>query len=172
MDFIEDAFPSSGYSLLPEDSVKRAHMRAAINLVDNINGAWYPIYMKKAYEEADFKVLQEKFQKVEEFIVKHGSDSSPFAMGTKNPTQLDVHIYAHVERINMLKGSVWHDIVWTHVGFENYPRIVKLLEGIRARPEFRGTLANPKPWQQFIAKAAEKPSGVRVQLFLPISNDE
>ena len=60
MDFVEDAYPGQGYSLLPEDPVKRAHMRVAINLVDNVNGAWYPIYMKKANEEADFKNLQEK----------------------------------------------------------------------------------------------------------------
>ena len=61
---------------------------------------------------------------------------------------------------------------WKNLGFEKYPRIVKLLDGIRARPEFRGILANPKPYHQFVAQVAEKPPGVRVQLNLPISNDE
>ncbi len=83
-----------------------------------------------------------------------------------------MHIYAHVERIYMLKGSVWQDLLWKNVGFDKYPRIVKLLEGIRARPEFKGILANPKPYHQFISQFAEKPPGVRVQLYLPISNDE
>ena len=72
----------------------------------------------------------------------------------------------------MIKGSVWHDLFWKNVGFENYPRILKLLVGIRARPEFSGILANPKPQHELLAKFAEKPPGVRVQLYLPISNDE
>ena len=60
MDFVEDAYPGQGYSMLPEDPVKRAHMRVAVALVDNVNGAWFPIYMKKAYDEGDFKILREK----------------------------------------------------------------------------------------------------------------
>ncbi len=86
MEYIEDAFPGQGYSLLPEDPAKRAHMRVAINLIDGVNGAWYPIYMKKGADEADIKGLQDKLQKVEDFISTHGNDHSPFAMGTANPT--------------------------------------------------------------------------------------
>ena len=172
MDFLEDAYPGQGYSLLPEDPVKRAFMRIAINLVENLNSVWYPIYFKKAYDEADFKNLKEKLQKIEDFIAANANEGSPFAQGTPNPTQLDVHIYAHVERLRMLQGSAWNDLFWKNLGFEKYPRIVKLLDGIRARPEFRGILANPKPYHQFVAQVAEKPPGVRVQLNLPISNDE
>lgn len=102
MDFVEEAYPGQGYSLLPEDPVQRAHMRVAVNLVDNFNGAWYPIYMKKGYVEADFKNLQEKLQKIEDFIKTHGKEGSPFAMGTANPTQLDVHLYVHIERLLMI----------------------------------------------------------------------
>ena len=172
MDFIEDAYPGQGYSLLPEDPVKRAYMRIAINYVDSLNGVWYPIYFKKTYDEADFKNLREKMQKIEDFIAANGSEASPFAQGTPNPTQLDIHIYTHIERLNMIKGSVWHDLFWKNIGFENYPRILKLLEGIRARPEFSGILANPKPFYEHLAKVAEEPPGVRVQLHLPISNNE
>ncbi len=62
----------------------------------------------------------------------------------------------------MINGSVWHDSIWKQIGFEKYPRTLKLIEGIRSRPEFRGVIANPKPWREFIAKAAEKPPGERV----------
>jgi glutathione S-transferase len=148
-------------------------MRLAIPLVEAFNGAWYPIYMKKGYGEEEFKALHEKLQKLEEFVVANNkSETSPFAMGTENPTQLDFHIYVHVERVNMLKGSVFHDSIWSHVNWSSYPRILKLLQGIRERPEFRnGVIANPKPWHEFMAKVIEKPPGERVQLFLPISNE-
>lgn len=73
----------------------------------------------------------------------------------------------------MLKGSVFHDSIWSNIGFDNYPRITKLLAAIRERPEFKvnNVLAKPKPWQEFISKVAEKPPGERVVLYLPISND-
>lgn len=86
MDFVEDAFPEQGYSLLPTDPVQRAHVRLGTALVDAFNGAWWPIYMKKAYDEADFKALKEKLQKIEDFIASHGKQGSPFALGTANPT--------------------------------------------------------------------------------------
>lgn len=60
MDFVEDAYPKSGYSLLPADPVQRAIMRIAIALVDDANTAWFPIYMKKGYDEGLFKTLKEK----------------------------------------------------------------------------------------------------------------
>ncbi len=44
----------------------------------------------------------------------------------------------------MTKGSAWHDVFYENVKFENYPHILKLLEAVRARPEFKGILANPK----------------------------
>ena len=68
MEFLEDAYPVQGYSLLPEDPVKRALMRVAFPIADAIMSAWYPIYMKKGYDEEAFKNLQDKLQKVEDFI--------------------------------------------------------------------------------------------------------
>ena len=174
MDFIEDSYPDQGYSFLPADPVQRAQNRLGYSLVEALNGAWYPLYMKKAYDEAGFKVLIEKLQKIEDFIAANNKnpEKSSFAQGTDNPTQLDAHIYVHVVRIYMTKGSVWNDAFYENVKFENFPRIVKLLEAIRARPEFQGdVLANPKPWHEFLARSSAVADGSRLQLYLPISNE-
>ena len=109
MDFVEDAYPTSGYSLLPADPVVRAKMRIAIAQVDGLNAAYYPILMKKAGNEDDYKKLIAAIQKIEDFIAaNHGE--SPFAQGTENPTQLDIHYYTHLVRIRMNKGSALNDL--------------------------------------------------------------
>ncbi len=173
MDYIEEAYPSQGYSFLPADPVLRAKNRLGYSLIDGLNGAWYPMFFKKSSDEAGIKLLQEKLQKIEDFIKANNKnqDKSPFVQGTENPTQLDAHIYVHVERINMMKGSAWHDTFWVPTGFHNFPLLEKLLEAIRARPEFAGILANPKPWHELIKKCAEAPEGVKVGLYLPIENE-
>jgi glutathione S-transferase len=68
MDYIEEAYPDQGYSFLPADPVLRAKNRIAYNLIDGLNGAWYPMYFKKSADEAGIKALQEKLQKIEDFI--------------------------------------------------------------------------------------------------------
>ena len=131
------------------------------------------MYFKKSSNEAGIKLLQEKLQKIEDFIKANNKnlDKSSFVQGTENPTQLDAHIYVHVERIRMTKDSAWHDTFWVPTGFQNFPLIVKLLEAIRARPEFAGILANPKPYHELVKKSAEAPEGVKVGLYLPIENE-
>ena len=58
MDFIEDAYPQSGYSLLHPDPVHRAFMRVASStLIDGFNMAFFKIFMKRTYEKADFEAL-------------------------------------------------------------------------------------------------------------------
>jgi hypothetical protein len=73
----------------------------------------------------------------------------------------------------MMKGSAWHDLFYENVKLdENYPHIMKLLRAVRARPEFKGILANPKPWHELVSRIVAAPEGTRVALYLPISNDE
>lgn len=173
MDFAEDAYPTSGFSLLPEDPVLRAKIRIGTVLLDGYNQAYFPIYFKKTYDEADFVKLRDAIQKIESFLATNAKEGSSFALGTANPNQLDVHIYTHLERVRMLKGSEMHWI-WEHTHLESdYPLINKLLTAVREHSAFKGgdVLANPKPWHEFIGKMADKPSGERVQLYLPISNE-
>lgn len=88
MDYIEDAYPDQGYSLLPADPVLRAQNRLGYSLVEALNGAYYPLYFKRAYDEAGFKTLLEKIQKIEEFIIANNKnpEKSAFVQGTENPT--------------------------------------------------------------------------------------
>lgn len=172
MDFVEDAYPSQGYSLLPADPVLRAKMRLGIALTDAFGSAYFPIYLKKQTNEEEAKPLRAIIQKMEDFIAQNGKEGSPFALGTENPTQVDVHFYAHLVRMQMMEGSAFHDPIFVHMKLHEYPRILKLIAGIRARPEFRGVLANQKPYHEFLQKFSEKPSGERVHLFLPCDNDE
>lgn len=172
MDFVEDAYPSEGYSLLPADPVLRAKMRLGIALTDAYGSAYFPIYMKKQTNEEEAKPVRAATQKIEDFIAANGKEGSPFALGTENPTQVDVHFYAHLVRVQMMEGSAFHDPVYAHIKLDDFPRINKLLAAIRARPEFKGTLANKKAYHDWLNKHAAKPAGERVQLFLPCDNTE
>ena len=147
-------------------------MRLGINLTDAFGAAYFPIYLKKQTNAEEVKPLRAVLQKMEDFIAANSKEGSPFVMGTENPTQIDVHFFAHLVRIQMMEGSAFNDTIYEHIKFNEYPRIVKLLAAIRARPEFRGTLANPKSYHEFVDRFAAKPPGERVQLFLPCDNDE
>ncbi len=68
----------------------------------------------------------------------------------------------------MIKGSAWHDVFYEPTKFENYPHLIKLLEAVRARPEFKGILANPKAFHKQIIKVIDSPMGVRTPLGLPV----
>ena len=172
MEYAEEAYPTQGYSLLPADPVVRAKMRLGIALTEALGPVYFPIYLKKATNEEEVKPLKEKIQKIEDFIAANGNDTSPYAIGTENPTQLDIHIYVHLVRVAMMEGSAFHDSIFVHVKFNDYPRIQKLIAAIRARPEFKSTLASTKAQHAFLAKFAEKPANERVQLYLPCDNDE
>jgi glutathione S-transferase len=74
MDYIEDAYPDQGYSMLPADPVLRAQNRLGYSLVEALNGAWYALYFKKAYDEAGFKLLHEKLRKIEDFIIANNKN--------------------------------------------------------------------------------------------------
>ena len=91
MEFVEEAYPTQGYSLLPADPVVRARMRLGINLVDGLLGAYDQIYLKKSTNEEEVKPLKEKLQKIEDFLATNDKEGTGFAMGTKDHTQLDVH---------------------------------------------------------------------------------
>ena len=144
MEYVEDAYPVQGYSLLPSDPVKRAQLRMLAPIPESFFGAWFPIYMKKAAVEPELSKLLEALQKQDDLIAKHGSDSSPYVLGTDKPTQLDVHLFAGVSRVYYLKGSAMEESVWNHIPWTNYPRVVKLIETMCALPELQGTLALPR----------------------------
>ena len=111
--------------------------------------------------------MRDNLQKLEDYITKHGSESSPFALGTENPTQLDIHIYAGLSRALFAKDSPYHDL-YASVHYDRFPRVLKLAEGIQARPEFEGVIATHKQFIGYCRKQAEAPVGVKVQLYLPV----
>ena len=49
---------------MPSDPVKRAHMRLAFPVINSLNMAWYPILMKKAYNEEQFNAVRLELQKI------------------------------------------------------------------------------------------------------------
>jgi glutathione S-transferase len=103
--------------------------------------------------------------------VANAAREGPFAFGSEDPTQLDVHVYAHLERLAMMKDTAMNWL-WEHAQFENYPHINKVNAAIRAHPAFQGdrVLAKPGAWGEFVGRMAAQPPGVRVQLYLPIAN--
>ena len=62
-------------------------MRLAFPLINSLNMAWYPILMKKAYNEEQFNAVRLELQKIEDFITSNNkSETSSFSLGTENPT--------------------------------------------------------------------------------------
>ena len=136
-------------------------MRLAIPIADEL-WVYYPLTMKKAADEEQFKKVIDALQKVENLLIANGKEGSPFALGTENPTQLDVHLFVTLLRIYMIKDSVWHDLFYVNFHFENYPHILKLIAGMKARPEFKGAIANPKPYHAYLKAHSETPAGHKV----------
>ena len=137
MDYAEEAFPDQGYSMLPADPVQRAQMRLAIPLSEQLFSAFYTMFMKKVHDETDVKNTKEKLQKMEDFLAKHHKDGSSFALGTENPTQLDIHFHAPLSRLEFFRNSCFHEEMFVPIGFdENYPLCKALFEAVQARPEF------------------------------------
>jgi hypothetical protein len=48
-----------------------------------------------------------------------------------------------------MKESAFHDEIWVHIGIENYPHILKLLDAMHARPEFKEAIAGIKPQHEY-----------------------
>ena len=168
MDYAEEAYPDQGYSTLPSDPVLRAKIRLAIPLIDNLAGAYYPLYMKKkSFNEDDLKALKAKLQAIEDFLGQHQKENG-LAFGTENPTQLDIHFYPLLSRTEMLSGSVFDDIA-KQIDFDNsYPRAHKLVLAVRARPEFAKVLTQKVPQHHLLSDIAALPEGQRAALTLPV----
>ena len=142
MDYAEEAFPEHGYSTLPVDPVQRAKLRISIAIAEQLLPAFYALVMKKEFDEGQMKTLREKLEKAENFLEANHKEGSNFSLGTENPTQLDIHFYVTLSRIEFLRGSVFHDLFWEQIQWEKYPRCNALVEAMRARPEFLDALAN------------------------------
>ena len=99
IDYLQETYPDSGYSLLPKEPETIELLRNTVPLAEKLFKSWYPIQARRAYDEAEFKAMISALEEVEEFIAKNENKSSAFALGTENPTILDIHIYAAATRI-------------------------------------------------------------------------
>ena len=98
MEFVEEAYPQSGYPTLPQDAKERAQLRLAFGLIEQYQGAYYSSYMKRlTISDEEIKNIKDKLQKVEDFLDIHQKESG-FAWGTEHPTQLDIHFYPFLSR--------------------------------------------------------------------------
>ncbi|TNV76083.1 hypothetical protein FGO68_gene16633 [Halteria grandinella] len=83
--------------------------------------------------------------------------SNPFALATENPTYLDLYIFTHIEKLRMLAGTAY-DRAYKASQIEKFPRIVQLLDLVKARPEFQGILAKKVNWAQWVSWHAKQPT--------------
>ena len=82
---------------------------------------------------------------MEDFLVKNAKDGSPFALGTENPTQLDIHFYPVIARLEFFRGSVFHDELFVPFELDKYTHIMKLFNAMQAREEFKDALTQRRP---------------------------
>ena len=145
MDYANDAYSNQGYSTLPNDPVQRAQMRMAIPLVaEAFFASWTTMLGKRAASEDDMKAFNSRLTYIEDYIGKNGNSKSPFLLGTENPTQLDIHTYACLARPYFTKDSAFHETFWTKMSWNLNPRVLRFFDAMRARPEFKPALSNPK----------------------------
>lgn len=123
MDYVNEAYPKQGYASLPEDPMKRAKMRLAIPMVEQFFTAWQQVISKRVYHEEEMKAFREKLHLIEEFLQRNKGQSSNFAIGTQNPTQLDIHLYACLSRPYFTKDSVFHESLFSNMKFEECPQV-------------------------------------------------
>jgi glutathione S-transferase len=137
MEYINDAYPNQGYCMLPVDPLQRAHMRLAVITAETYFTAWQAVIAKRVFSEPEMKYFREKLALVEKCHIDHCKNgASPFFMGTKNPTLLDIHMYACLSRAYFTKGSVFNDSLFANMHFENYPKTEAFIHAMRERPEF------------------------------------
>ena len=101
-------------------------MRMGVSLVEHFFAAWQAILAKRTFSEEEMKAFNQKLKELEAFIQKHGNDKHPFAMGTENPTLIDIHAYACLARPYFTKDSVFNDEFWTKIAWDQCPRVMRL----------------------------------------------
>ena len=93
--------------------------------------------------EEEINNVREKLQKIEDLFEKNAGES-PFAFGTENPTQFDIHFFPSINRLESLRGSVFNN-VFEALRLNEFPRIQKFVEAIRSREEFRNAVTQRVP---------------------------
>lgn len=73
-----------------------------------------------------------------------------------------------LSRIHYMKDSAFH-VIYEKLNFEaDYPHIVKLLQAMRAREEFRNALTQRIPQHSITKELSELPADKRIMLTLPV----
>jgi len=168
MEYMEDAYPDQGYTLLPSDPVTRCKMRMAYPMAEKLFTAYYVAFMSKGYVEAENNAIRENLQIVEDYLKAHGNDKSPYAFGTENPTQLDFHLYGALSRLEFFRNSVHHDSIFVPIGFDEFTRCVKLYQAISERPELKNVLCTKRAHQEYLEVMNTTPPGNKIMLYLPV----
>lgn len=58
LEYLEEAYPESGYPLLPKDPVERALLRLAIPASEEVVPSFYAVYMNHSLDEEQVKTYK------------------------------------------------------------------------------------------------------------------
>jgi glutathione S-transferase len=111
-----------------------------------------------------------KLKEIETFLSQNVTPYSPFFLGTANPTQLDIHMYACLSRPYFSKNSVFHDEFYKHMHFEDCGRVVNFIKAMQARPEFSEVLSKEITHHEYLKVVQATTPGIKVPFFLPIAH--
>ncbi len=113
-----------------------------------------------------------KLDGLNELIKNLGRNKSPFFMGTRNPTQLDIHSYCCLSRPFFMQGSVFNDTLFAHMNFSAKinERVTKFIEAMQAREEFQTSFSLKKTHHEYFAEVIKTPKGTKVPLWLPMTH--
>lgn len=89
-------------------------------------------------------------------------------MGTENPTELDIHMYACLSRPYFTKDSVFHESMWTKMAWGQNKRIMRLFEAMQARPEFQSAFSKHVTHKAYLEEVSKQPAGLKVPFWLPM----
>ncbi|TNV76451.1 hypothetical protein FGO68_gene12864 [Halteria grandinella] len=169
MEYVEETYKNQGYSTLPPDAKLRAKLRMSIPLAESLFSAWIAVLSLRTYSEPEMKIFNAKLKEIESFL-KDNSITAQFFLGTANPTQLDIHMYACLSRPYFTKNSVFHDELFKHMHFEECERIVKFIKAMQARPEFQAVLSKEITHHEYLKEVKTTAPGTKVALYLPIAH--
>ena len=145
-----------------------AKMRMAILLADATAPNWYPILAKRVGIEEELKTMNANLKKMEDCMATNAKDGSPFVLGTQTPTMADIHFYAVASRPFFAKGSALHEEIGKNYNWEVLPRLVKLIEAINARPEFKDVLSHVGTHHDYFVIQKDAEAGKRLSWWLPM----
>ncbi|KAI8062115.1 glutathione S-transferase [Gongronella butleri] len=144
VDLVNDLFNAKLY---PEDPVKRAQIKVAIELV-NIGALPFSILRDKAPVEEFTAATEKAFARLNELLLEQ-APTGPYFLG-ETYSVADIAFAPHIGRFLAFTKHFVNG--YRPAAFESYPRVNEFVQGILSRPSFKESYLGDEEYAAFIKK--------------------